>query len=281
MTIDGFERPYRHPRICSPGKYGFQPASARRGYRCEYIVQNGARLGLSDVQALSVGAAIREVRRRQSGARANAIQRLAEPAEDPNRAETGVRDGEIVGFVHRQPVRAAQASRKLHEQPDLRGGAVRHQRHAPDAIAARDRDVEDVLRAVEHDAVGTWHGVDDQLEPAVGAQPIDAAGRVVQTGLSLVGEIKIAVAGENQIVDALEALGPASLEHGRDAAANRIEQHDAVSVIRDEDPAVLGDLQPVRFAVILGDERELADRRDSEHAAIRDVDDVEIAVAIE
>ena len=77
-------------------------------------------------------------------------------------------------------------------------------------------------------------------------------------GLALVGEIDVAVRGEDQIIDALEALRPAPLQHQRHLAAARIERHEPMAVVGDEDPAVARDLQAVGLAVIFGDQREFA-----------------------
>lgn len=50
--------------------------------------------------------------------------------------------------------------------------------------------------------------IDEQaIEPAIRAQAIHTAGRVMQAGLALVGEIHIAVAGDDQIVGAFVLSG--------------------------------------------------------------------------
>jgi hypothetical protein len=67
----------------------------------------------------------------------------------------------------------------------------------------------------------------------------------------------------------------------RDRAGRRIEQHDAELVVGDENAPVFMYAQPVRFAVVFRDDIEFALRRDAENAAVRNVDDIEIAGAIE
>ena len=66
-----------------------------------------------------------------------------------------------------------------------------------------------------------------------------------------------------------------------DHAARGVEQQHAAFVVRDEDPAVAMDLQPVRPAVIFGDELPSAIGRDPENAAIGDVGDPKVPCAIE
>ena len=61
----------------------------------------------------------------------------------------------------------------------------------------------------------------------------------------------------------------------------RVELHDAVPVVGDQDAPVAADLQPVGPAVIFDDQRPFPVRRDPEDAAEGDIDDVEIAVGIE
>ena len=149
------------------------------------------------------------------------------------------------------------------------------------ALARVDADVHDVLRLVEHQPVRARNVVGDDFEPPVRAQPVDRAGRILQPGLALVGEIKIAVGGEDEIVQPLEVLEVVALDERRDGAALCIEQHQAALVVGDEDAAVLVDLQAVGFAVVLDDEFPLGPGRDAEDAAVRNVGAIKIAVAIE
>ena len=78
-----------------------------------------------------------------------------------------------------------------------------------------------------------------------------------------------------QIVDALEGLPPVAPEDGADGARRRIELHDAMAIIRDEDAAVLVDLQAIGLAVILGRQCDHAIGRDPEDPPPGHVDDIE------
>lgn len=91
----------------------------------------------------------------------------------------------------------------------------------------------------------------------------------MQPGLALIGEIDVAVAREHQIVDALEPLRPSAVDDGRDGSGFGIEFHQPVAIVGDDDATVAGDRQAVGFAVIFGDERELARGVDAEDAAVR------------
>src|SRR5665213_3159035 len=91
----------------------------------------------------------------------------------------------------------------------------------------------------------------------------------------------VAVGGEDQIVQPLEGLAVARGENRLDFARRRIEQQKAELVVGDVDASVAMDLQAVGPAVILDDELAFELRRQAEDAAERDVDEIEIAVAVE
>ncbi len=189
-------------------------------------------------------------------------------------------DREAAGLVHRHAV-GAGAARHLDEDANALGAAVRQQRHAPHRVAARHRQIEDLLVRREDQAVGARDVLDHDLEPAVGAQAIESPAGVAHVAFALIGEVAIAVLGEDQIVEPLEALAARPVDQRRHLAARRIEQHQALLVVGDEDAAVLVDLEPVGLAVVLGDDAELASRRHLHDLAVRDVDDVEVAGAVE
>ena len=132
------------------------------------------------------------------------------------------------------------------------------ERHPPHRVVAGHGQIEDVLVRRQHQPVRARHVIQQQFEPAVGAQPVEPPARVVQPALALVGQIKIAVAGEHQIVQPLEALAARPVEKRLDLPRPRVEQHQALLVVGDEDAAVLVDLEAVGLAVIFGDEGELA-----------------------
>lgn len=117
---------------------------------------------------------------------------------------------------------------------------------APDGVGARGGDVEEGLRRVQRDAVRTGHVGEQRLDPPRGTDAEQPAGGVVQPGLPLVGQVEVAAAGKDQVVEAAEALGVAALTHGRDGAAAGVEGRQPALVVGDEDPAVGADLQPVR-----------------------------------
>ena len=173
------------------------------------------------------------------------------------------------------------AAAQLDEQADLARHAVTHQRQPPHCVGARHADIEHVLALVHDEAVGARHGVDQLGELARRVVAIDAAGRIMQPGLALVGEIEIAVGRKEEIVDALEALRRPCLDQRRRLAVRRIEQDDAALVVGDEDAAVLVDFEPVGPAVIFGDQCPFAGRADAEDPAEGNIGDVEIARAVE
>ena len=102
------------------------------------------------------------------------------------------------------------------------------------------------LARIEHQAVGADAGVDQAIEPAVGCQPIDPPGRIVQAGLALVGEIDVAIGGDMQIVAAPERIrNCATRQHRLHPPCPRVEFHDAVPVVGDQDAPVAAIFSPL------------------------------------
>ena len=121
----------------------------------------------------------------------------------------GMRDHDAAVVVERDTV--GTGGEQLREQAGAARGIVEFD--APDRVGARDRDVQCGLALVQHKAVRARRVGDDAVQAAGGGEAIDVAGRVLQTGAALVGEIQIAVGGEMQVVQAFEALargGPES-----------------------------------------------------------------------
>ena len=132
--------------------------------------------------------------------------------------------------------------------------AVGHDRQPPDLLRAGDGDVAVLLRGGERDAVRTRHVGRQPVERAVRAQPVDASGRIGDAGLPLVGEVEVAVRGEVQIVEALEALAERGLEDRLELARLRVEREQSLLVVGDESAPVLVELEAVGPAVVLHDE---------------------------
>ena len=189
-------------------------------------------------------------------------------------------NGEVALLVDRHAV-GTRAARHLNEYADLAGGSVLHQRNAPDRVVARHREKDDVLGRVEDEPIGTWNVIKNAVELAVRPQPVQSAGRILQPGLSLVGEIQVAVRGEQEIIRALETLQRRAIEIGFDFSGARIQHHDAVLVVGDEGAPVLVELETVRLAVVFRRDRHHTARRDLEDAAPGNIDHPKVAVAIE
>ena len=99
----------------------------------------------------------------------------------------------------------------------------------------------------------------------------------MQASLPLVGEIDVAAGSNMQIVASPERFGIARGQHRQHLPCPRVELHDPVHVVGDEDAALGVDLQPVGPAVILHHQRPLLVRRYFEDAAEGNIDDVKIA----
>src|SRR5437016_14230595 len=144
----------------------------------------------------------------------------------------------------------------------------------------RHRYEESGFSLAQDQTIGTGDAARKPVQDAVRGVAVDAAARIGEVALPLVGKVQIAVHREGQIVHALERLLVIARYHCRDAAAFRVERQDAEPVVGDEEPAVLVDGDAVRLAVVLGCHVELPAGRDPENAAKCQIDDVEIAFAV-
>ena len=109
---------------------------------------------------------------------------------------------------------------------------------------------------------------------------IKPASRILQSGLALIGEIHVAIGGEEQVIRTLETFAPTPADDWGEFAALRVQEEDTVFVVGDEYASVVVNLKSVRFAVILRDQRELTLWRDTKDAAVGNVDNVEVAVTV-
>ena len=123
----------------------------------------------------------------------------------------------------------------------------------PYAIAARDRHQNSRLLEVQHDAVRAGNSIQQFFENAIGSQPVDLAAGILQSGLTLIGEIQIARTGKHQVVGAFEVLDLTSVYNARNGSTVWVEQQDALLVVGDKDTAVAMDLEAIRFTVIFDD----------------------------
>ena len=168
-----------------------------------------------------------------------------------------MRRREIAALVHRESVRSVYSG-QLREDADFRDAAAGLQWTVPHAVRTRHRDEQHVIMRIEHDAVRTRPIRDETFQPAFVRVAVYTSGRVVHARLALIGEIKIAVQREREIVDAFEAFRECVGEKRLDAARRRIEHHDAQPVIRDEDTSVAVYREAVRPAVVCRRDVELA-----------------------
>src|SRR4051794_16221337 len=219
-----------------------------RPERLQPGAQDASRLALRDEELPPVDAAKAEIGGGGAGAGGDAERRLGPRREPPDRANPGMRDQQVALRIPGQPVRAAGAAMQVAENPGLGDGPVPVQRQAPDLIGTGHGD-EEVREIRGHDdAVRAGHRADQQLEPPLRSQAIDAPGRVVQSGLPLVGEEDAAIGAKAEVVQPLEALASRRLQPRRDAAARRVDADQATLVVGDQQLAVRQYLQPVRPA---------------------------------
>src|SRR5262249_48535739 len=132
--------------------------------------------------------------------------------------------------AHSEAVGPREAARELDEGRDF-AHALAYQRQPPDRILPRRGDEDLALIVAQNDAVRAGHGIDQEIEPSIGAQPEHAPARVLVASLPLVGEIEISTHREGQVVDALEPLGPVIKAKWSYSPARRVKQHDSMFVI--------------------------------------------------
>src|SRR4029434_2178291 len=95
-------------------------------------------------------------------------------------------------FVQRHPVRSAQSSVKLRNHSYLRYDAALLERNPPYLLRAGDGDQEVRHARIDHDSVRTGNGVDKAAQYAAGRVSIHTSRGVLQSGLSLIGEVQVA-----------------------------------------------------------------------------------------
>src|SRR5690606_29776128 len=112
------------------------------------------------------------------------------------------------------------------------------------------------------------------IDIAIGPEAIDAASRILQACLALIGEIQVAIAGESQIIGALQALAAYPGYDRLNGARPWIERQDPLQMVGNEDAPVLVDGKSVGPAIILCRNLELSRRRDAQDASIGNIDDI-------
>ncbi len=107
------------------------------------------------------------------------------------------------------------------------------------------------------------------------------AGWIVVAAFALISDVEVAVGAKVQIVEALETSVAASIPYQSSRSGLRIKGQDAVSMVGDKNAPVSVNLEAIGDPVVFGKHRPGAVRRDPEHAAMCEVDAIQIACAIE
>ena len=144
------------------------------------------------VERAAIAAAKSQVGEGCAGLSRQNLLGLCKTVEYPHPGQARIGHQQAAVFVHRQAVRATGAIGR-EELPGLGHAAVCQQWHAPDAVAPCDRHKQEALVVGQHDAIGAGYVGEQHVQPSVGCQAVDAACGVVQSGLSLVGEIQVAL----------------------------------------------------------------------------------------
>src|SRR5215470_1996205 len=191
-------------------------------------------------------------------------------------------DDHVVVLVNRHSVRTGRAAGKLEEEARPRcARLILADRAAHHLVRTRDRNMENCFGLIEDKAVRPCHSAENEVHLASMAQAKDRSGWVVVPTFALISDIEIAVQAEVQIVKPLEASVVASIPDQSSPPGLWIKGQDAVSVVGNKNAAIPVNLEAVGDPVVFGKHRPSAIRRDPEHAAMREVDAIQVACAIE
>src|SRR5215831_2990842 len=141
--------------------------------------------------------------------------------------------------------------------------------------------MENCFGLIEHKAVRPCHSAENEVHLAGMAQAKDRSGWVVVAAFALISDIEVAVGAKVQIVKPLKGSVVASIPYQSSRSGLRIKGQDAVSMVGDKNAAIPVNLEAVGDPVVFGKHRPSAIRRDPEHAAMCEVDAIQIACAIE
>ena len=102
----------------------------------------------------------------------------------------------------------------------------------------------------------------------------------MQSALSLIGEIEIAVACNREIVDTFESLRQMMRHQRRNLACIDIQRKQSVSIIRNDQAAIRMKLEAIRPAIVLDDQIPFAGTRNAKNAAEWNIHQPQIAERI-
>ena len=91
--------------------------------------------------------------------------------------------------IESDAVGPTHAAVQLGEQSHLCNNAAGLERDAPDLLSARDGDIQAGHRGIDDDAVRARNRVDQTGQLAGGLEAVDATCRILEAGLTLIGEV--------------------------------------------------------------------------------------------
>src|SRR5215470_6003214 len=134
---------------------------------------------------------------------------------------------------------------------------------------------------IEDKAVRPRHSAENEVHLASVAQAKDRSGWIVVAAFALISDIEIPVGAKVQIVKPFKGSVVASIPYQSSPCGLRIKGQDAVSMVGDKNAPVSVNLEAVGDPVVFDKHCPRAIRRDPEHAAMCEVDAIQIACAIE
>ncbi|MNP10272.1 hypothetical protein D3C76_1024150 [compost metagenome] len=202
--------------------------------------------------------------------------------EYPDTGVPGIAHVKIADAVQCHAIGTTDTPGHCGEDPHFAGASILLNRQAPDGICARHRDEQSTLLEIHDQSVRTWAVVDQSsqnfLIHVVGVHP---ASGILLAGLTLIGEVELAVSIKEQVVYTLESFATAVGKKRRDRAGFRVENQYSLLVVGDENPAIAVDLESVGPAVIFGDKGPFALWVYSKNTPVGDVRYVEISLYVE
>ena len=158
----------------------------------QFSSQDAPGFGFGDEQTLALRSPECEICRRNAGARLYAQHGFGKSRQPPDRPKAGVRHEQAPAFVQGHPVWSTQSSVQLRKYAYFRYDAAFLKRNSPYLLRARDGDQEMRHLWVDDNAVRTGDGVDKTAQYTAGRVSIHTSRGVLQSGLPLIGEVKVA-----------------------------------------------------------------------------------------
>ncbi len=199
---------------------------------------------------------------------------------NPDTPQPCMRDEQFTTLGYRETVRS-DSSGELNKPPYFDRPTIATEWYSPNTVVPSRREKYRTFLQIHDQPVRAGNVGQQAIQFATSAQTEKPSRRVVQARESLIREVQVTVAGEEEVIEGLETVDAVAFEQCTQLPALSVIDHDPVLVIRDEDATVGVNLEAVRPPVILQFDTELTRRAPSQHASIDNIHEPECAVGVE